>query len=89
LVRYAKFAARFFPLVLHTVTVLTMHLTSTETAVINCLRSLTTATMATMCQHLEVSRMTVARALSKHGYFSSFNHNSSFYAAIPDALKNL
>jgi hypothetical protein len=35
--------------------------------------------MPTLCQFLDLSAVTVARALRKHGYFTSFNHNSAFY----------
>jgi hypothetical protein len=35
--------------------------------------------MATLRQGLDVSAVTVASALRKYGYLTSFNHNSSFY----------
>jgi hypothetical protein len=62
-----------------------MSLTASEAAVIERLRHLTVATMATLQDGLGVSHMTVVRALRKHGYFTSFNHNSAFYvlADIP------
>jgi hypothetical protein len=56
-----------------------MALTTTEAAVVERLRSLKVATMTTLRSLLDLSHMTVVRALGKHGYFTSFNHNSSFY----------
>jgi hypothetical protein len=56
-----------------------MSLTVTETAVVARLRSLSVATMATLRQGLDISAVTVAAALRKYGYLTSFNHNSSFY----------
>jgi hypothetical protein len=56
-----------------------MALTTTEAAVVERLRSLKVATMTTLRSLFDLSHMTVVRALGKHGYFTSFNHNSSFY----------
>jgi len=56
-----------------------MSLPTTPIAVVPRLRSLTVATMATLCRLLGVSAVTVARALRRHGYLTSFNHNSAFY----------
>jgi len=56
-----------------------MHLTATETALVQQLRSSTIASGADLRRLLDVSRMTLFRALRKIGYFASFNHNSAFY----------
>jgi hypothetical protein len=56
-----------------------MSLTTREAAVVERLRRLRVATMATLRNLLDLSHMTVVRALRKHGYFTSFNHNSAFY----------
>jgi hypothetical protein len=56
-----------------------MSLTTSEAAVVARLRHLRVATMATLRNLLDISHMTVVRALRKHGYFTSFNHNSAFY----------
>jgi hypothetical protein len=60
-------------------------LTPGESAVVERLRHLTVATMATLRDALDISHMTVVRALRKHHYFTSFNYNSAFYvlADIP------
>jgi hypothetical protein len=62
-----------------------MALTASEAAVVERLRHLRVATMATLRNLLDISHMTVVRALRKHGYLTSFNHNSTFYvlADIP------
>ena len=56
-----------------------MSFTASEAAVVERLRSLKVATMAVLRDLLDISHMTVVRALRKHGYFTSFNHNSAFY----------
>jgi hypothetical protein len=40
---------------------------------------LTVATLTTLCHLVGLSAVTVARSLRQAGYFTSFNHNSSFY----------
>jgi hypothetical protein len=56
-----------------------MQLTRTEARVVARLRSKRVDTMNNLCQQLLVSHMSVVRALKKHGYFSSINHNASYY----------
>lgn len=62
------------------------NLTSTESAVIKKLRKSMVATKSELCDQLEISHMTVVRALNKVGYYTSYNKNSSFYTLndIPD-----
>ena len=48
-----------------------MDLTRTETSVVQRLRRKRVANMKTLCEQLDVSHMTVVRALKKYGYFSS------------------
>ncbi len=45
--------------------------------VIGFLQQHSVATFETLEKHLKVSRRTVRRALAKHGYYSSCNHNGS------------
>lgn len=56
-----------------------MELTRKERSVVQLLRRKRIATLAILCHELTVSRMTVVRALNKHGYHSSVNHNASYY----------
>jgi hypothetical protein len=56
-----------------------MQLTPKELTVVQRLRRQRVATMKTLRQQLAVSHMTVARALRKYGYYTSVNHNASFY----------
>lgn len=57
-----------------------MPLTRMETRVVELLRRKRIATMQALRGALDASHMTVARALKKHGYYSSVNRNASFYA---------
>jgi len=57
-----------------------MPLTRMETQVVELLRRKRIATMQALRVALDASHMTVARALKKHGYYSSVNRNASFYA---------
>lgn len=57
-----------------------MPLTRMETQVVQLLRRKRIATMNALCVELDTCHMTVARALKKHGYYSSVNCNASFYA---------
>jgi hypothetical protein len=54
-------------------------LTKSEEAIVQWLRQVKVATMEQLRQRFQVSHMTVVRALNKHGYFSSYNHNGKFY----------
>ncbi len=54
-------------------------LTGGEQKVIAWLRKATVATMNQIRHRLHISHMTVVRALKKFGYFSSYNHNASYY----------
>lgn len=56
-----------------------MDLTIKEKAVINLLRQWKVATKNKLCQHFNISHMTVVRALKKFGYYTSYNKNSAFY----------
>jgi hypothetical protein len=56
-----------------------MDLTDTESTVIQHLRGRRVATMLELRQPLDLSHMTVARALRKAGYYSSYNFNSAYY----------
>jgi hypothetical protein len=66
------------------------NLTKKETAVIENLREYTVATKKKLCDQLEISHMTLVRALKKIGYHRSYNKNSSFYTlqGIPDFDRN-
>lgn len=56
-----------------------MKLTHTEARVVGRLRKTRVDTMHQLCQHLQVSHMSVVRALKKYGYFTSVNHNARYY----------
>ena len=56
-----------------------MSFTIKENAIIDLLRQSKVATKKELCQHFEVSHMTVVRALKKFGYYTSYNKNSAFY----------
>jgi predicted transcriptional regulator len=56
-----------------------MNITVKENAVINILRQWKVATKKKLCQHFNISHMTVVRALKKFGYYTSYNKNSAFY----------
>lgn len=50
-----------------------------ESRVVQRLRRKRVATMRDLCEELDVARMTVVRALSAYGYYSSVNHNAAYY----------
>lgn len=54
-------------------------LTEREQLVVRWLRQQKVATMQQMREQFDISHMTVARALSKHGYCTSYNHNAKYY----------
>lgn len=54
-------------------------LTKCEQDLVKWLRQVKVADMLQMRKQFQVSHMTVVRALKKHGYFSSYNHNGKFY----------
>jgi hypothetical protein len=54
-------------------------LTIKEKSVVDQLREWTVATKKRLCYHLQISHMTVVRALKKFGYYTSYNKNSAFY----------
>ena len=56
-----------------------MELTRKEGSVVKRLRSRRVLDMKTLCKQLDVSHMTVVRALKKYGYHTSINHNGAFY----------
>ena len=56
-----------------------MKLTQTEGRVVGRLRKTRVDTMRHLCQQLQVSHMSVVRALKKYGYFTSVNHNARYY----------
>lgn len=56
-----------------------MELTRKESSVVQRLRRKRIATMSTLCEEMDISHMTVVRALNKYGYHSSVNHNASYY----------
>ena len=56
-----------------------MELTRKEKAVIDQLRLWKVSTKKKLCSHLQISHMTMVRALKKFGYYTSYNKNSSFY----------
>jgi hypothetical protein len=56
-----------------------MELTRKEASVVQRLRRKRVATMRNLCEEMDVSHMTVVRALNKYGYHSSVNHNASYY----------
>ncbi len=56
-----------------------MPLTPKETQVVQRLRQHQVTTKKALCQELHTSPMTVVRALSKVGYYPSYNYNSAYY----------
>jgi len=54
-------------------------LTIKEKSVVDQLREWKVATKKRLCHHLQISHMTVVRALKKFGYYTSYNRNSAFY----------
>jgi hypothetical protein len=66
------------------------NLTIKETAVIEKMRKSKVTTKKKLCKKLGISHMTVVRAFTKVGYFTSYNKNSSFYTLqdTPDFDKN-
>jgi hypothetical protein len=56
-----------------------MELTRKESSVLQLLRRERIATMGALCEEVDVSHMTVVRALNKYGYHNSVNHNASYY----------
>jgi len=56
-----------------------MQLTAKENAVVEHLQRTRVARMNELVQALDLSRMTVVRALKKYGSYTSFNHNASYY----------
>jgi hypothetical protein len=54
-------------------------LTDREQKVINWLRKRKVATMRHLRHQFQLSHMTVVRALKKYGYYTSYNHNASYY----------
>ena len=56
-----------------------MDLTQKESEVVQRLRRKRIGTMKILREELAVSHMTVFRALNKYGYYSSVNHNASYY----------
>ena len=56
-----------------------MELTRKESGVVQRLRRKRIATMNALCEEVDVSHMTVVRALNKYGYHSSVNYNASYY----------
>lgn len=56
-----------------------MQLTDKQGKVVDHLRRCRVATMNELVQSLDLSHMTVVRALKKYGYYTSFNHNAGFY----------
>jgi len=56
-----------------------MELTGLESKVVQRLRRKRVATMNALRDDLDVSHMTVVRALKKYGYHTSVNHNAMFY----------
>ena len=56
-----------------------MKLTIKENSVVDQLRAWKVSTKKRLCHHLQISHMTVVRALKKFGYYTSYNKNSAFY----------
>ena len=52
---------------------------SKEQSVIQLLNKLKVGVKTDLCKRLNISHMTVVRAIKKYGYYSSFNKNSSYY----------
>jgi len=57
-----------------------MELTGMDSKVVRRLRLKRVATMKALREYLDVSHMTVVRALKKYGYHTSVNRNAMFYA---------
>ncbi len=60
-------------------------LTDREQKIVNWLRTRKVATMRHLQHQFQVCHMTVFRALNKHGYHTSYNHNAAYYtlAGVP------
>lgn len=56
-----------------------MKLSPTEQSVIDLFNRFIIVTKADLCKQLNISHMTVVRAIEKYGYYSSINQNSSYY----------
>ena len=56
-----------------------MPLTAKEKQVIERVRQQEVSTKRALCQELDTSHMTVVRALTKVGYYTSYNYNSAYY----------
>jgi len=54
-------------------------LTGSGEVIVQWMRRVKVTTMQQMRERFDVSHMTVLRALTKHGYYSSYNHNGKFY----------
>ncbi len=54
-------------------------LTDREQKVVNWLKKRNVTTMRNLRHQFNLSHMTVIRALKKYGYFTSYNHNASYY----------
>jgi hypothetical protein len=54
-------------------------LTDREQKVVGWLKKRTVATMRQLRNQFKISHMTVIRALNKSGYYTSYNHNASYY----------
>jgi len=57
-------------------------LTDREQKVVNWLKKRKVATMRQLCHQFAISHMTVNRALKKYGYYTSYNHNASYYVLL-------
>jgi hypothetical protein len=56
-----------------------MPLTPQQAAVLDHFKHRPVATLEQLRSALDISHMTVFRALKQHGYFTSFNHNARYY----------
>lgn len=56
-----------------------MEFSPKEQGVIELCKRLKVVTKAELCRQLNISHMTVVRAFEKYEYYSSINHNSSYY----------
>ena len=54
-------------------------LTEREQKVVHWLKKRKVATMRHLRHQFQLSHMTVIRALRKHGYYTSYNHNAAYY----------
>ena len=54
-------------------------LTEREQKVVNWMKKRKVVTMRQLRNQFHLSHMTVVRALRKHGYYTSYNHNASYY----------